>query len=63
MLKETRLRWGRNYRVLRLNFRVYWGKGVIHRDVDILAFSIQHGNSEIILGEIKGKAICLNFYF
>lgn len=61
MLKETRLRSGCDYRILRLNFRVYWGKGVIHRDVDISAFPIQHGNSEITLGEMKGKAICLNF--
>lgn len=63
MLKETHLQWACNYRILSLNFRVYWGKGVIHRDVDILVFSIQHGNLEIILGEMKGKAICLNSYF
>lgn len=63
VLKEARLQWACNYGILRLNFRVYCGKGVIHRDVDILAFSIQHGNSEIIPGEMKGKALCLNFYF
>lgn len=63
MLKETHLQWACNYRILRLNFRVYWGKGVIHRDVDILEFSIQHGNLMIILREMKEKAICLNSYF
>lgn len=62
MLKETHLQWARNYGILRLNFRVYWGKGVIHRDDDILVFSIQRGNSDIIPVEMKGKALCLNFY-
>lgn len=63
MLEDTHLWWACNYRILRLNFGVYWGRRVIHRDVDILPFSTQHGNSEIILGETKGKAIHLNLYF
>lgn len=56
VLKERNLLWACDYRILRLNFSVYWGKGVIHGDVDILAFSIQQGNSDIILREMKRKA-------
>lgn len=37
MLKETHLWRTRDCRALRLGIRVYWDKGVIHQDADMLA--------------------------
>ena len=63
MLKETLLLWACNYIILRLDFRVYWDKVVIHRDGDILAFSTQHGNSEIYPRRNEGESYMSQLLF
>ena len=63
VLKETLLLWACNYIILRLDFRVYWDKVVIHRDGDILAFSTQHGNSEIYPRRNEGESYMSQLLF
>ena len=48
---------------MRLDFRVYWDKIVIHRDGDISAFSIQHGNSEIYPQRNEGESYTSQLLF
>lgn len=48
---------------LRLDFRVYWDKVVIHRDGDILVFSTQHGNSEIYPRRNEGESYMSQLLF